>query len=125
MKEYKETAYNDVIKTFHFEEGPRGQIKKFILKKLGKCWKDTRSNMFHTFYDNTKSLEDNVKNHKPGGMDPEYWKNAETSAKQLYTYTGGSMTLARRRGDEEAIQEIEGRDQSYKELSQNDSEKNT
>ncbi|MED6198934.1 hypothetical protein PIB30_071355 [Stylosanthes scabra] len=71
MKEYKESVYNDVIKTFHFED-LKGKIKKDILKRLGKLWKDTRSNLFHTFYDDTKSINENVKKHKPRGVDPEH-----------------------------------------------------
>ncbi|MED6122480.1 hypothetical protein PIB30_040210 [Stylosanthes scabra] len=79
MKEYNETVYNDVIKgpeikrTFHFED-PTGEIKKDILKRLGKLWKDTRSNLFHTFYDDTKSEDENVKKHKPPGVDLEHWR---------------------------------------------------
>ncbi|MED6198104.1 hypothetical protein PIB30_062845 [Stylosanthes scabra] len=47
MKEYKESIYNDIIKrTFHFKD-PNGKIKKVILKRLGKLWKDTRSSLFH------------------------------------------------------------------------------
>ncbi|MED6160164.1 hypothetical protein PIB30_048776 [Stylosanthes scabra] len=118
MKEYKEFIYNDVIKrTFHFED-TKGEIKKVILARLGKLWKNTRSNLFHTFYDETKSLDENVKSHKPRGMDLEHWrfflkywlsektqekcrKNTENRSKQMYTHTRGSMTLARRREEEE------------------------
>ncbi|MED6163982.1 hypothetical protein PIB30_085197, partial [Stylosanthes scabra] len=121
MKEYKETVYNDVIKRiFHFEDHT-GEIKKDILKRLGKLWKDTRSNLFHTFYDDTKSEDENVKKHKPPGVDPEHWrfflryrlsedtqekcrKNTENHSKQTYTHTGGSMSLARRREEEERTQ---------------------
>ncbi|MED6177001.1 hypothetical protein PIB30_093601 [Stylosanthes scabra] len=73
MKEYKESIYNDVIKSFHFED-PKGKIKKDILKRMGKLWKDTRSDLFHTFYDDTKSIDENVKKHKPRGVDPEHWR---------------------------------------------------
>ncbi|MED6111740.1 hypothetical protein PIB30_055077 [Stylosanthes scabra] len=117
---------------------PDGDVKEGILKKLGKNWKGTRSHLFNTFYDDTKSEDENVKKHKPPGIDPEHWrvflryrlsddtqekckKNAENRAKQAYTHTGGSKTLARRREEEEAIKVIETCDPSTKELSQNDS----
>ncbi|MED6136959.1 hypothetical protein PIB30_060605 [Stylosanthes scabra] len=105
MKEYKESICNDVIKrTFHFED-PKGKIKEGILKKLGKLWKDTRSNLFNTFYDDMKSEDENVKKHKPPGIDLEHRrfflryrlsgdtrekckKNAENRSKQVYTHTG-------------------------------------
>ncbi|MED6203623.1 hypothetical protein PIB30_001321 [Stylosanthes scabra] len=115
MKDYKES------RTFHFED-PTGKVKEGILMKLGKNWKDTRSNLFNTFYDDTKSEDENVKKHKPPGIDPEHWrfflryrlsddtqekckKNAENRAKQVYTHTGGSKTLARRREEEERTHE--------------------
>ncbi|MED6137689.1 hypothetical protein PIB30_067291 [Stylosanthes scabra] len=143
MKDYKESVYNDVIKkTFHFED-PKGKIKEGILKKLGKNWKDTRSNLFNTFYDDTKSEDENEK----------CKKNVENRSKQVYIHTGGSKTLARQREEEEraqgkkfsrgeiwtmthkksdssyihedarteAIKVIETCDPSTKELSQNDS----
>ncbi|MED6195501.1 hypothetical protein PIB30_038447 [Stylosanthes scabra] len=137
MKKYKESVYNDFIKrTFHFEDS-KGKIKKDILKRLEKLWKDSRSNLLHTFDDDdTKSIDENVKKHKPRGVDPEHWrfffkyrlseetqckKNIENRSKQVHTHTGRSMTLARRREEEEAIQVIESCDQSTNELSQNDS----
>ncbi|MED6179393.1 hypothetical protein PIB30_000506 [Stylosanthes scabra] len=56
-----------------------------------------------------KSEDENVKKHKPPGVDPEHWRfflryrlsddtqeNTENRSKQVYTHTGGSMTLARR-----------------------------
>ncbi|MED6159339.1 hypothetical protein PIB30_041416 [Stylosanthes scabra] len=67
IKEYKES------RTFYFED-PKGKIKKDILKRLEKLLKDARSNLFHTFYDDTKSIDENVKKYKPRGVDLEHWR---------------------------------------------------
>ncbi|MED6135161.1 hypothetical protein PIB30_043594, partial [Stylosanthes scabra] len=48
-------------------------------------------------------------------------KNTANRGKQQYTHVGGLKILARRDEEEEAIAEIESRDASTKELSQNDS----
>ncbi|MED6217834.1 hypothetical protein PIB30_021311 [Stylosanthes scabra] len=53
------------------------------------------------------------------GSDKTAAKSSHIAA--LYTYVGGLKTLARRTEEEEAIAEIESRDASTKELSQNDS----
>ncbi|MED6193215.1 hypothetical protein PIB30_017181 [Stylosanthes scabra] len=89
-----------------------------ILAKLGKIWKDTRGRLFHKFYDETKSLDENVEHRYPRGINPDHWRafleyrleedtlekcitNTANRAKQLYTHVGGLKTLARRTEEEE------------------------
>ncbi|MED6181499.1 hypothetical protein PIB30_019753 [Stylosanthes scabra] len=173
MTEYKEREYERHIKRyFHFEVDDKKAVKGMILTKLGKIWRDTRGRLFHKFYDETKSLDENVERRCPRGINPDHWRtflkypleddtlkkcitNTANRAKQLYTHVGDSKTLARRTEEEEkrhersfsrgemwtmvhkrrdgsyinedaqvvgeSIAEIESRDASTKELSQNDS----
>ncbi|MED6155918.1 hypothetical protein PIB30_009981 [Stylosanthes scabra] len=139
MTEYKKREYERQIKRyFHFEVDDKKAVKEMILTKFGKIWRDTRGRLFHRFYDETKSLEENVEHRCPRGINPDHWRaflkyrlhedtlkkcrtNTANRAKQLYIHVGGSKTLARRTEEEEALAEIESRDASTKELSQNDS----
>ncbi|RYQ99086.1 hypothetical protein Ahy_B07g086946 [Arachis hypogaea] len=102
-----------------------------------KNWKDTRHNLYHKFYNETKTLEKNIK-HRPLEIEENNWKwfleyrlkeetkkkckqNALNRSKQIYTHTGSSKILARQKDEEEAIANIESQDKSSKLLSQNDS----
>ncbi|MED6189700.1 hypothetical protein PIB30_098586 [Stylosanthes scabra] len=120
-----------------------------MLQSLGKSWKEARSRLFHNYYDPMKTLEQNV-HARPGGTDEDHWrrflryrlrpdtkekcrKNTVNRSKQLYTHTGGSKGMARRREEEtcqqgrdvsrgeERIMDIEQYDESSRVLSQNDS----
>ncbi|RYR19587.1 hypothetical protein Ahy_B03g064415 [Arachis hypogaea] len=51
----------------------RKRIKSTILKSIGKSWRDTRSMLYHEYYDSTKTLEQNIEECLPG-VDKEYWK---------------------------------------------------
>ncbi|XP_057734605.1 uncharacterized protein LOC130950062 [Arachis stenosperma] len=96
---------------FHFEEDSRGIIKRTILKMLRRAWKDTRNHLYHYFYDEELTLEQNIRG-RPPEITADQWrwfldyhnsdetkekcrKNAENRSKQLYTHTGGSKSLAR------------------------------
>ncbi|XP_057747826.1 uncharacterized protein LOC130967021 [Arachis stenosperma] len=87
---------------------------------MGKSWKDTRLRLYDDCYELTLSIEENIEN-RPPGIDRDHWrwyldyrakpetkekckKNAINRSKQLYTHTGGSKSLARRR-EEESEQE--------------------
>ncbi|XP_074577876.1 uncharacterized protein LOC141834431 [Curcuma longa] len=112
---YKDAVYNSIIQNkFHIVDN---RLKNDIMKRIGKAWKDTRSILFHEFYDSTLSKEENVAN-RPPGIDENHWRwfidyrlsektqdlckrNTENRKKQLYTHTGGSKTIARRKHEEE------------------------
>ncbi|XP_025702891.2 uncharacterized protein [Arachis hypogaea] len=96
---------------------------------MGKSWKDTRLRLYDDYYEPTLSTEENIENRSPG-IDRDHWrwyldyrakpetkekckKNALNRSKQLYTHTGGSKSLARRREEES---EQEGRIVSRGEL---------
>lgn len=49
------------------------RLKNDIMKRIGKAWKDTRSILFHEFYDSTLSKEENVAN-RPPGIDENHWR---------------------------------------------------
>ncbi|KAL4299269.1 uncharacterized protein LOC107606614 [Arachis ipaensis] len=87
---------------------------------MGKSWKDTRLRLYDDYYEPTLSTEENIEN-RPPGIDRDHWrwyldyrakpetkekcrKNAINQSKQLYTHTGDSKSLARRR-EEESEQE--------------------
>ncbi|XP_057745579.1 uncharacterized protein LOC130963488 [Arachis stenosperma] len=114
----KDKVYNEIVKEmFHFEEDSRGIIKRIIFKMLGRAWKETKNRLYHRFYDEELSLEENIEN-RPDRITEDHWrwflnyhhsdetqaickKNAENRSKQLYTHTGGSKNLARC-GEEES-----------------------
>ncbi|MED6184510.1 hypothetical protein PIB30_048093 [Stylosanthes scabra] len=61
MTVYKEREFNRQIKRFfYFDDDTKESKKKVILFMLGKIWRDTRRNLFHRFYDDSKSLVKNV-----------------------------------------------------------------
>ncbi|MED6185447.1 hypothetical protein PIB30_057205 [Stylosanthes scabra] len=75
MPEYKKKEYDRQIKRyFHFEVEDEDAVKKIILAKLGKIWKDIRGRLFHKFYDETKSLDENVLHRCPRGINPDHWR---------------------------------------------------
>ncbi|MED6160324.1 hypothetical protein PIB30_050453 [Stylosanthes scabra] len=118
MAVYKECEFNRQIKRFfYFEDDTKESKKKVILSMLGKIWRDTRGNLFHRFYDDSKSLSVNVQHQCLEGIDKDDWKaflkyrlekdtlekcrkNVENRAKQTYTHVGGSKSLARRTEEE-------------------------
>ncbi|RYR28102.1 hypothetical protein Ahy_B01g052212 [Arachis hypogaea] len=99
--------------------GPEKKIKRRILQRIAKNWKDIRHNLYHKFYEETRTFERNVK-HRPLGIEENYWKcfleyrqkeetkknckqNALNWSKQLYTHNRGSKTLARTKDEVEKV----------------------
>ncbi|XP_020973254.1 uncharacterized protein LOC110269752 [Arachis ipaensis] len=126
----KDKIYNECVKElFHFEEDSGGIIKRIVLKMLGRAWKDTRNHLYHYFYKEDLTLEQNIKGHPPR-ITADHWrwfldyrnseetkekcrKHVENRLKQLYIHTGGSKSLARL---EEEESERQGRPVSRGEL---------
>ncbi|XP_072072231.1 uncharacterized protein [Arachis hypogaea] len=121
-----EYAFDQVKRVFHYEDDGRGRIKQEIIQRMGRNWRNARNLLFHKLYDKEQTFEENVKR-KPSGIDANYWKwfleyrlkedtqitnielekcrkNAINRSKQLYTHTGGSKTMARKRHEEEQRQ---------------------
>nr|XP_025647408.1 uncharacterized protein LOC112742387 [Arachis hypogaea] len=107
-------------KIFHFDEDRSGRIKKIILQSMGKSWKKTRGRLYDSYYKPTRTLEQNLEDCLRG-IDKEHWRwflnyrndpdtkekyrqNALNRSKQLYTHTGNSKSLARRREEELELQ---------------------
>ncbi|QHN88403.1 uncharacterized protein DS421_16g563250 [Arachis hypogaea] len=97
-----------------------GKIKRDILKRIGKNWKDSRHHLFHRCYKQIRTYEENLRHH-PKGIDKNDWKkfvdyrlnedtqkkckqNTLNRSKQVYTHTGGSKTLARKKDEVEREQ---------------------
>ncbi|XP_057740548.1 uncharacterized protein LOC130957721 [Arachis stenosperma] len=108
------------IRVFHYEDDKRGWIKRKIVQRIGSCWRNARNHLFHKVYDEELTFEENIKC-KPAGIEADQWKkflqyrldedtkdmcrkNAVNRSKQLYTHTGGSKTMARKRHEEEQRQ---------------------
>ncbi|XP_025640562.1 uncharacterized protein [Arachis hypogaea] len=58
---------------FHFEEDSGGIIKRTILKMLGRTWKDMRNHLYHYFYDEELTLEENIRGHPPR-ITADHWR---------------------------------------------------
>ncbi|RYR05011.1 hypothetical protein Ahy_B06g084839 [Arachis hypogaea] len=119
-KAKREHAYDMLKRDFYYEDDAGGKIKRDILKRIGKNWKDTRHHLFHRCYKQIRTYEENLQHH-PKGIDKNDWKrfvdyrlNEETQkkckqntlnrSKQLYTHTGGSKKLARKKDEVEREQ---------------------
>ncbi|XP_016185163.1 uncharacterized protein LOC107626775 [Arachis ipaensis] len=117
-KAKKEHTYDMVKRVFQFEDDAGGKIKRDIMKRIRKIWKDTRHHLYHRYYKETRTYEENLKHH-PKGIEENEWKkfidyrqkedtkckqNALNRSKQLYTHTGGSKTLARKKDEVEKEQ---------------------
>ncbi|RYQ95041.1 hypothetical protein Ahy_B08g090026 [Arachis hypogaea] len=72
-KAKKEHAYDMIKRVFHYEDDAGGKIKQEIMQRIGKNWKDTRHNLYHKFYKETRTLEENLK-HRPSGIEENHWK---------------------------------------------------
>ncbi|XP_020978278.1 uncharacterized protein LOC110271615 [Arachis ipaensis] len=112
-KAFKEHAFDQVKRVFHYEDDGRGRIKRKIIQRIGRSWRNTRNLLFHKVYDKELTFEENV-NRKPPGIDGNHWKwFLEYQLKEDTHVTNIELI--------EAIEHIEGQDASSKELSQNDS----
>ncbi|XP_020968026.1 uncharacterized protein LOC107617263 [Arachis ipaensis] len=115
-KAIKEHVFDQFKRVFHYEDDGGRRIKRIIIQRIGRNWKNTRNNLFHKFYDSRRTFEQDA-NHKPSGIDANHWKwfleyrlkdstkekcrkNTANCSKQRYTHTGGSKTLARKRHKE-------------------------
>ncbi|MED6118943.1 hypothetical protein PIB30_007448 [Stylosanthes scabra] len=142
MTENKEREYNrQILRFFDFQDDAKGTKKSVILGMLGKMWRDTRGNLFNKLYDDTKSIDDNVKHCCPEEIDQNDWKafieyrlEEDTLVRKhgRHASRGEMWTMVHRRNDGsyihddarsigEVIADIESRDESTKELSPNDS----
>ncbi|RYQ96384.1 hypothetical protein Ahy_B08g092126 [Arachis hypogaea] len=66
-KAKKEHAY-DMIK-----DDVGGKIKREIIQRIGNNWKDTRHNLYHKCYKETRTFEENLK-HRLSGIEENQWK---------------------------------------------------
>ncbi|RYR66106.1 hypothetical protein Ahy_A03g012048 [Arachis hypogaea] len=98
-KAKKEHTY-DMIK-----DDAGGKIKRGIMKMIGKNWKNTRHNLYHKCYKETRTSEENLE-HRPKGIE-------ENECKRFLNYCQKEET-------KEAIANVERQDESSKNLSQND-----
>ncbi|KAL4343613.1 hypothetical protein AHAS_Ahas11G0095900 [Arachis hypogaea] len=70
----KDKVYNECVKqNFHFDEDSEGTIKKYILKSMGRSWKETRLRLYNAFYEPTFTFEQNIE-HRPPEIDREHWR---------------------------------------------------
>ncbi|MED6128960.1 hypothetical protein PIB30_103112 [Stylosanthes scabra] len=136
MTEHKEREYNRQIL-----DDAKGSKKSIILGMLEKLWRDTRGNLFNKLYDDTKSIDDNVKHRCPKEIDQkdgkafiEYRLEADILVRKhgRHISRGEMWTMVHKRNDGfyihddaraigKAIADIESRDESTNELSPNDS----
>ncbi|RYR24733.1 hypothetical protein Ahy_B02g058255 [Arachis hypogaea] len=104
-------------RTFQYEEDDNRKIKRLMIQRIEKIWKESRKTLFHKFYDERKNLEENTK-HKPLGINAQQWKwffqyRLKDSTKTKYSKSveatlyiyWGLKTLARRKDEEEKAQQ--------------------
>ncbi|XLU35296.1 hypothetical protein S245_071362, partial [Arachis hypogaea] len=60
-------------RVFHYEDDGRGRIKRGIVQRIGRSWRNTRNHLFHKVYDKELTFEKNLKR-KPAGIDANHWK---------------------------------------------------
>ncbi|KAL4330764.1 hypothetical protein AHAS_Ahas13G0432700 [Arachis hypogaea] len=72
-KALKEHAYETIKCTFRYEEDDKGTIKRVMIQRLGKIWKEERNHLFHKVYDEEESYEVNAKRN-PSGIDAQQWR---------------------------------------------------
>ncbi|XP_057756069.1 uncharacterized protein LOC130975270 [Arachis stenosperma] len=111
-------------RVFHYEDDGRERIKRGIVQRIESSWRNARNHLFHKVYDEELTFEENLKR-KPAGIEANHWKmfleyrlnediqekckkNAINRSKQLYTHTGGSKTMARKRHEEEHPGRVRG-----------------
>ena len=49
-----------------------GRLRDYMMKSIGKTWKDTRCSLYHSFYKESLTFEENVAR-RPGGIDLDQW----------------------------------------------------
>ncbi|XP_057730149.1 uncharacterized protein LOC130945453 [Arachis stenosperma] len=128
------------LRVFYYKDDAGGKIKRDILKRIGKNWKDSRHHLFHRCYKQIKTYEENFQHH-PKGIDKndgkkfvDYRLNEETQEREQGRPVGRGelfiMTHKKKDGSyihpdarvvSEAIANVERQDGSSNHLSQNDS----
>ncbi|XP_020970982.1 uncharacterized protein LOC110268671 [Arachis ipaensis] len=90
----KDKVYNECVKqNFHFDEDSEGTIKKYILKSMGRSWKETRLRLYNAFYEPTFTFEQNIE-HRPPEIDREHWRKfLEYRTKVETKRSAGKMRL--------------------------------
>ncbi|RYR08415.1 hypothetical protein Ahy_B05g076090 [Arachis hypogaea] len=94
----KDKVYNECIKQiFHFDEDNERTIKKYILKSMGKSWKEARLRLYNTFYETTFSTEENIEQRLPE-IDREHWRwflnyRAKAKTKVIYRKNKGEESV--------------------------------
>ncbi|RYQ92105.1 hypothetical protein Ahy_B09g098242 [Arachis hypogaea] len=114
-KAKKEHAYDMIKRVFYYEDDAGGKIKRRIMKRIGKNWKDTRHNLYHKCYKETRTYEKNL-DHRPKGIEENEWKRFLN-----YRQKEKKQRRKSKEGPLEAIANVERKDESSKHLSQNDS----
>ncbi|XP_052111477.1 uncharacterized protein LOC110276740 [Arachis duranensis] len=95
-----------IKQVFHYEDDARGKIKREIMKRIRKNWKDTRHNLYHKCYKEIRTYEKNLE-HRPKGIEENEWKKF--------------LDYRQKEETKEAIANVERQDESFKHLLQNDS----
>ncbi|XP_060213431.1 uncharacterized protein LOC132640717 isoform X2 [Lycium barbarum] len=63
---YKNSVYDDIIQKKILVED--GRLRDYMMKSIGKTWKNTRCSLYHRFYKESLTFEENVAR-RPGGID--------------------------------------------------------
>ncbi|RYR39491.1 hypothetical protein Ahy_A09g045044 [Arachis hypogaea] len=100
-KAKREHVYDMLKRVFHYEDDAKGKIKRDILKRIGNNLKDTRNHLFHRYKNDWKKFVDYRLNDE---TQKKCKQNTLNRSKQLYTHTGGSKTLARKKDEVEREQ---------------------
>ncbi|XLT14283.1 hypothetical protein HN51_059973, partial [Arachis hypogaea] len=58
---------------FHYKDDGRGRIKRRIVQRIGRSWRNVRNHLFHKVYDKELTFEENLKR-KPAGIEANHWK---------------------------------------------------
>ncbi|QCD93378.1 putative transposase [Vigna unguiculata] len=116
LNSYKNRAWNDVIKAkLLWDPIYETAAKVYMMKDIGKKWKENMLKLFCTYYDDKKSRDENVKN-PPLSIPETEWatfidyrlkentknmckRNVENRSKLKINHTGGSKKLKRKRAE--------------------------
>ncbi|RYR27838.1 hypothetical protein Ahy_B01g051900 [Arachis hypogaea] len=126
-----EQSKEGTCRVFYYEDDAEEKIKRDILKRIGKKWKDTRHHLFHRCYKQIRTYEENLQHH-PKGIDKNDWKkfvdyrlNEETQEREQGRSIGrGELFIMTHKKKDGSYIHPDVRvvsDGSSKNLSQNDS----
>ncbi|XLS52182.1 hypothetical protein HN51_012859, partial [Arachis hypogaea] len=60
-------------RVFHYEDDGRGRIKRRIVQRIERSWRNARNHLFHKVYDEELTFEESLKR-KPAGIESNHWK---------------------------------------------------